>query len=212
MAIILAAIVLINVISYYTAFKIDMTEDQRYSLSEGTKKYLSETIKKQQAETRIDVYLGGEVPSELRMFRNSIEEKLKEFQYLADDNIKYGFINPSEGSEEDQRIIEEELINNGIKPLYLKYKVNSNNPDLNIYPAAKLTYSEGGQMFTVYIQLIEGNWVPKNRIDIQELVQRKIIERATNDLEYNLINGLRKVHKINRKKIAIFQGHGEREI
>jgi len=209
MAIILAAIVLINVISYYTAFKIDMTEDQRYSLSEGTKKYLSETIKKQQAETRIDVYLGGEVPSELRMFRNSIEEKLKEFQYLADDNIKYGFINPSEGSEEDQRIIEEELINNGIKPLYLKYKVNSNNPDLNIYPAAKLTYSEGGQMFTVYIQLIEGNWVPKNRIDIQELVQRKIIERATNDLEYNLINGLRKVHKINRKKIAILQGHGE---
>jgi len=209
LSIILAAIVLINVISYYTSFKIDMTEDQRYSLSEGTKKYLSGTIKKQNAETRIDVYLGGKIPSELRTFRNSIDEKLKEFQYLADKNIKYGFINPNEGSEEDQRIVEEELLSNGIKPLYLKYKVNSNNPDLNIYPAAKLTYSEGGQMFTEYIQLIEGNWVPKNRIDIQELVQRKIIERATNDLEYNLINGLRKVHKIHRKRIAILQGHGE---
>ena len=84
LAIILAGIVLINVISYYTSFKIDMTEDQRYSLSTGTKKYLSETIKKQNAETRIDVYLGGKIPSELRTFRNSIEEKLKEFQYLAD--------------------------------------------------------------------------------------------------------------------------------
>ena len=209
LAITIVAIVLINIISYYTAFKIDMTEDQRYSLAEGTKKYLSETIKKQNAETRIDVYLDGKIPSELRIFKNSIEEKLKEFQNLTDGNIKFGFINPNEGSEDDQRILEEKLIKNGIKPLYLKYKVNSNNPELNIYPAAKITYSEGGQNFTEYIQLIQGNWVARNRIDIKKLVQSKIIETAINGLEYNLINGLRKVHKLHRKRIALLQGHGE---
>ena len=120
LAITIVAIVLINIISYYTAFKIDMTEDQRYSLADGTKKYLSETIKKQNAETRIDVYLDGKIHSELRIFKNSIEEKLKEFQHLTDGNIKFGFINPNEGSEDDQRILEEKLIKNGIKPLYLK--------------------------------------------------------------------------------------------
>ena len=78
-----------------------MTEDQRYSLADGTKKYLSETIKKQNAETRIDVYLDGKIPSELRIFKNSIEEKLKEFQHLTDGNIKFGFINPNEGSEDE---------------------------------------------------------------------------------------------------------------
>ena len=38
---ILVFIVLINVIGHYTSFRFDMTEDQRYSLSPGTEKFLN---------------------------------------------------------------------------------------------------------------------------------------------------------------------------
>jgi len=79
LAIVIAAIVLINIISSFVSKRWDVTEDQRYSLSEGTIDYLSN---KKSFKNRISIriYFDGNLPSELKHFRNSIEDKLKEFK------------------------------------------------------------------------------------------------------------------------------------
>ena len=79
LSIILVFIVLINVIGHYTSFRYDMTEDQRYSLSPGTETFLNR-VKKFDNRISIKIYLDGELPSELRSFKNSLEEKLKDFK------------------------------------------------------------------------------------------------------------------------------------
>ena len=49
----------------------DMTEDKRYSLSPGTETFLNR-VKKFDNRISIKIYLDGELPSELRSFKNSL--------------------------------------------------------------------------------------------------------------------------------------------
>ena len=55
----LVAIAFINFFSYRYFFRIDLTEDQRYSINEATKKVLSEL----KEELFIKAYLAGDLPS-----------------------------------------------------------------------------------------------------------------------------------------------------
>ena len=104
LVIIVIFIVLINVIGHYTSFRYDMTEDQRYSLSAGTESYL-EKIKTLDNRINMKLYLEGELPSELRSFKNALEEKLKDFKATAGDRIKYSFIDPNDGSANDRKVL-----------------------------------------------------------------------------------------------------------
>ena len=103
-SIILVAVVLINIIGHLTSYRIDMTSDNRYSLANGSVSYLKD-IQKLENRINIKIYLEGELPSELRSYRNSLEEKLKDFKRYAGDRIEYTFINPNEGSDEDLSLI-----------------------------------------------------------------------------------------------------------
>ena len=65
----------------------------------------------------------GELPSELRSYRNSLEEKLKDFKRYAGDRIEYTFINPNDGSDEDKQLLFEQIYDNGsgILPMEIKF-------------------------------------------------------------------------------------------
>ena len=82
LVIILIFIILINVIGHYTSFRYDMTQDQRYSLSSGTESFL-QNVKGFDNRINIKIYLDGELPSELRSFKNALEEKLKDFKRIS---------------------------------------------------------------------------------------------------------------------------------
>ena len=110
--VILIAVVFINIIGHFTSFRIDMTSDHRYSLADGSVTYLKK-IKRLENRINIKIYLEGELPSELRSYRNSLEEKLKDFKRYAGDRIEYTFINPNDGSDEDKQLLFEQIYDNG---------------------------------------------------------------------------------------------------
>jgi ABC-2 type transport system permease protein len=80
----IAGIILLNVIASLLYRRIDMTEDGRYSLSKGTIAFLEN---KSNFENRLNlkIYLEGNLPAELKHFRNTLEDKLKEFKQYAGD-------------------------------------------------------------------------------------------------------------------------------
>ena len=75
LVIVIVAIVLLNIISSFLSKRWDVTEDQRYSLTEGTIDYLTNE-KSFKNRILIRIYFDGNLPSELKHFRNSIEDKL----------------------------------------------------------------------------------------------------------------------------------------
>ena len=75
----IAALVLINIIASLVYRQIDMTDDQRYTLSNGTKEFLKDTSKFS-SRVSIKIYLEGNLPAEIKLFRNAIEDKLIAFK------------------------------------------------------------------------------------------------------------------------------------
>lgn len=202
--IVVTGIIAANVISAFVYKRIDMTSDQRYSLSEGTKKYLSNEENFTQRMT-IRIYLDGNMPAEIKHYRNAIEDKLKEFKQFTGSRIEYKFIDPNQGTKEEQKELQDQLFNEGkgILPMNLDYQKDGARSQIMLWPGAIINY-EGTDVNV--IQFLPGTM--RNQPDHLEDVANSI-ESAVNNLEYVLLSSIRRSVQKEKKKIGFLQGQGE---
>ena len=203
----IAALVLINVIASLVYRQIDMTDDQRYTLSNGTKEFLKDTSKFS-SRVSIKIYLEGNLPAEIKLFRNAIEDKLIAFKNISDDRIEYLFINPNNGSKNEKNALFQSLYKDGegIQPLEVSYLKDGAQTQIMLWPGAEISYSVNGIIKETSIQLIPGTkpGKPTNLEDVNSL-----LENAINNLEYNLLSVIRTITQSTKPRIAFLQGHGE---
>ncbi len=197
-------IVILNIIASLLYTRIDMTEDNRYSLSESTITYLED---KKNFENRLSlkIYLDGNLPAELKHFRNVIEDKLKEFKQYAGDRIEYQFINPNVGTDAEQQELFRTLYaeGKGILPMELVYMKDGEQSKIMIWPGAVMDY--GGSTVQT-IQFLPGSPVrkPYSLDGITDLIDNSI-----KNLEYILVSSMRRATQTNKPRIGFLQGHGE---
>lgn len=204
LAIFIAGIILINVISSFVYKRIDMTEDSRYSLSQGTIDFL-ENKENFKNRLTLKIYLDGNLPASLKLFRNAVEDKLKEFKQYAGDRIEYIFINPSTGTETDQEVLFESLYakGKGIIPMDITYTKDGSQSQMLLWPGAVIDY--GGSTVN-NIQFLPGT-PPGKPYKMEDMTQ--LIENSINNLEYMLVSSLRRAIQETKPRIGFLQGHGE---
>jgi len=202
--IVVVGIVLVNIISAFIYKRIDMTQDQRFSLSQGTINFLSDKEKIKERLT-VRIYLDGTMPAEIKLFKNAIEDKLKEFKEYAGSNIEYKFIDPNLGTEEEQKELKDQLYSNGkgILPMNLVYQKDGGQSQILLWPGAIVNY--GGTDVNV-IQFLPGTPSGKPN-QLQGIAPA--IANSINNLEYILTSSLRRSVQSEKKKIGFLQGHGE---
>lgn len=202
--IVIVGIILVNIISSFLYRRLDMTEDSRYSLSQGTIAYLEN---KENFRNRINlkIYLDGNLPAELKHFRNTIEDKLKEIKQYAGDRIEYQFINPNVGTEGEQQALFENIYakGKGIIPMDVVYMKDGEQSQLMVWPGALIDY---GGSTVQSIQFLPGT-PPGKPYSLEGLTE--MIENSINNLEYILISSLRKATMESKPRIGFLQGHGE---
>ncbi len=204
LAIVAVGIILINIISSFLYKRVDMTEDKRFSLTEGTIAFLEN---KDNFKNRLSlkIYLDGVLPAELKHFKNAIEDKLKEFKQYAGDRIEYTFINPNVGSEGDQQLLFESIYGKGkgIIPMDIVYMKDGSQSQMLVWPGAVIDY--GGSTVQT-IQFLPGT-PPGKPYSLDGLTD--MIQNSINNLEYILISSLRRATQENKPRIGFLQGHGE---
>ncbi|MCO5258955.1 MAG: Gldg family protein [Crocinitomicaceae bacterium] len=202
--IVLVGIVTINVISAFLYKRIDMTADQRYSLSSGTIKMLEDENAIKNRMT-IRIYLEGTMPAEIKNFRNAIQDKLNEFKQYAGTRIEYKFIDPNQGTEEEQKELKDQLYNQGkgILPLNLIYQKDGAQSQILLWPGAIINY-EGTDVNV--IQFLPGT--PAGKPNQLEGISQSI-NNAINNLEYILTSSIRRSVQTQKQRIGFLQGHGE---
>jgi ABC-2 type transport system permease protein len=204
LSIFIVGIILVNIISSFIYTRIDVTADRRYSLTQGTIDFLEN---KENFENRvtIKIYLDGKLPAQVKLFRNAIEDKLKEFKQFAGNRIEYIFINPIDGTDEDQRALFESLYakGKGIIPMEVVYMKDGEQSQMMMWPGAVIDY--GGSTVS-NIQFLPGTQ-PGKPYRLEEMGQ--MIENSINNLEYMLISSLRRVTMKKKPRIGFLQGHGE---
>lgn len=207
LAMLAGVLILINFIGSMLYFKLDMTKDQRYSLAPSTINYLSD---KNNFENRISIqiYLDGNMPSELKNFQNALKDKLKDFRRIAGTRIEFLFTDPNVGTEDEINALRAQLYDRGkgIMPLEILYQKDGTQTQMLLFPGALLSYSVNGITKEGIVQFLPGTQ-PGRPYALEQMSD--IIENALNNLEYNLLSAMRRLTQTSKPTIAFLQGHGE---
>jgi ABC-2 type transport system permease protein len=203
----ITGVILVNILANFSSEKIDMTEDQRYSLSEPAKKFLSK-VQDIEGKVFVEVYLEGELPAELRSFKELIQEKLENYKEFSNGKIDYKFINPKSDGNGKPNELELEIFNEGkgVKPVEINYKDNKGVLNvLRVWPGAKLSYNQNGVTKESYVQFIPPR--PGGLTNLEMI--RGAVDNSFSDIEYLLAAGVHELILKKKKRIGFLQGHGE---
>lgn len=187
-------IILINFISSLAFFRVDFTKEKRFTLSDASKSYM----KNLNDIVYVQVYLEGEFPAGFKRLRNATKETLDDLKAYAGSNLEYEFINPTE--ETDPKVREEiiqQLVKKGLTPINVQVRDENGQQQQIIIPGAIVTYRGREQAF----QLLQSSSVANSA---DEVLNNSVI-----NLEFQLVNNIKKVTQTEIPSIAFISGHGE---
>ncbi|MFT5771670.1 MAG: ABC-type uncharacterized transport system involved in gliding motility auxiliary subunit, partial [Algoriphagus sp.] len=97
-------------------FRIDLTEEKRFSIHPGTEKVLAQ-IKE---PLHVDILLVGEnLPGGMRRLQKSIEETVRTFNAYSPEPISYSYFDPLKVDQAEQEEFILSLVDYGINPTNL---------------------------------------------------------------------------------------------
>ena len=191
---ILLAIAGLALLSVFFFFRIDLTSEKRYSISQPTKTLL----KKANAPIKVSIYLEGDLNPGFTRLKNSTKSLLDEMSVYAAEGIDMEFINPSTAAtqaEREQKYLELEA--EGMTPtaIYERDKEGKSIQKI-VFPWVKMTYGNK----TVVVNLLK---------NIRGLQGEENLNISIENLEFEITDGIRRLINSQVSKIAFIEGHGE---
>jgi gliding-associated putative ABC transporter substrate-binding component GldG len=187
------AIILANLWADKLFFRLDLTQEKRYSIAEHSKTVLQNL----EDVVTVQVFLEGDLNADFKRLRNAVQENLDEFRIYAGDNIQYQFINPDEASSEKERnLFFQQLVEKGMQPTNLYENVEGKKMQKIIFPYALLTY----QGREIPVLLLKGNLAVSAKEKLNQSVE---------SIEYELITAIKNLSQSQKPAIAFVEGHEE---
>ncbi len=189
----LAFFVLLNLVAAVYFFRVDLTEEGRYTIKKPTK----DLLRNLEDVVYIEVFLEGELNPSFKRLRNSIEETLAEFQVYSNHKIQYFFTNPSSAiSQKARNEFMSGLASKGIQALPVIESKDGERSEKIVFPGALI--SSGG--FETGVMLFKGN---------RGMRSEEVLNQSIEGIEFELANAIYKISNNSRKRIGMVKGHRE---
>jgi len=188
-------IILINFIGNYFYFRLDLTSEKRYTLSEITEDYLQEL----DDVVYFKIYLESkELPPGLERLKTNIQEMLDEFKVIGGNNIEFEFINPSEGAnQKEKNQIFKELVQRGLSPTNIQERSEEGELSQKTIFTGGFVYYKGNE---VKLEFLSNN---------PTLSADENLNNAIQDIEFTLMSSIKKLSQDQPDKIAFIEDYGE---
>ncbi len=189
---VVAIIIVVNIIASFLYTEVDLTDDQRFTLSESTKAVIAAP----DDNITIKVLLDGEFPSGFKRLQSSVKDLMDKLRDI-NPNIVYEFEDPSEGSP---RVVEQRqkmLVEEKIVPVSLSYSDGTQLVQKAVFPFAIVTYKAKKYI----INLLEEQ-KPGDDEDV-------ILNKSVALLEYKFANAFQKLQAPRSKNVLFTQGNEE---
>lgn len=189
----LVFLVLMNMLVSSKFFRIDLTEEKRYSLKKETHVILNEL----QDEIHVDVYLEGKLNASFQRFQKAILETLEEFRIYSRNKITYSVSDPTVAmSDKARNEFMADLAAKGIQPTNIIDTRDGQREEKIVFPGVVISYEgiEKGVM------LLKGNKAGTPEEEINQSIE---------GIEYEVISAIYNLVKTDRKQVGFVTGHGE---
>jgi len=174
-------------------FRIDLTEEKRFSLHPGTEKVLSQLTE----PLHVDILLVGEnLPGGMRRLQKSIEETVRTFNAYSPEAITYSYFDPLSVDQEKQEEFILDLVDYGINPTNVFFNQNSSQQAQLIFPGFLVSDSE----YETGALVLKGE---------RGMSPDQILNQSIENLEFELSAAIQKLISPESSSIAMIIGHGE---
>ncbi len=191
---VIIVVIFVVVVGSLLRIRVDLTEDDRYTLSGPTLKVLSGV----KSDIFIQVYLDGEMPIPFKRLKRSVREMLDEFRIASGRKIDYDFINPSEGNDAGERNARyQSLLGKGLIPVDLHAgDAEGGLSQKIIFPGMLVNYN--------------GIEVPVNFLKNNQSVSAEVnLLHSEEGLEYEMIQTIATLSSDTIYKVAFLEGQDE---
>ena len=185
-------LLVINILTYSIYKRFDLTQDQRYTLSQAA----INVVKDVDSPIIVDVFLEGDFPSEFRRLQTETKQLLEEFS-TYNKHIIFNFINPLEDENNREQNIQQ-LAQRGLQPYQITINESGKSTQELVFPWALASYNEQ----TIKIPLL------KNKIGSTD---QERVNNSIQNLEYAFADGFSKLVHPKRRKVAVLRGNGQLE-
>ena len=183
----------INYVASDWFFRIDLTSEKRYSLSDNTKDLFEDL----EEDIKIEVFLEGDLNVGFKKLSQATYELLNELNVYAGSNLSYSFKDPSSGSVKEKKQIQEEFKKLGLSPQSVfETQEDGRKTTSYVYPYAIVTYRD----YQLPINLLE---------NITGFSGAENLNKSIESLEYKFTDAVKRLTINEKIKIAFLEGHGE---
>ena len=186
-------IVLLNVVLSRVFFRLDLTQEKRYSLSSPTKELLEE----QSDIVFVTIYLAGDLTPNMQQLQTSTVEMLKQFKAYGHDNIQWEIQNPFDITDEVNlgKFIQE-LEDRGVYSIPFGSADKEQTSRSFLFPYANVNYKgkDLSLLLLDQVQPLSPLYDPTSAISL---------------LEYKFSKSIRLLSETKRPDIAFIEGQNE---
>ena len=193
LAIALVALLLVNNLASRYFFRVDFTEEQRFSIKNATKNMLKEL----DDDVYVEVFLAGDLNADFKRLQQGIKEVLEEFEVYSNKKVKFSFSDPllsMDQKAQNEFISSLSLL--GITPTQVYDNEDGKKTQKLILPGAIISYGEGEKG----VMLLKGNMASSAREKINQSIE---------GVEFEIASAIAQLTNVEQKKIALLKGHGE---
>ena len=187
-------LIIIYFLSNLFYFRVDITADKKYTLSDYTKKLLNELTD----NVHVMIYLDGSLDNDFLRLKKATIELLDEFNARSSQKITYSLYNPNHAKNEEERKTQRiRLLNRGMKDeILVETDEEGRIMQKSVFPWADVILGKD----TATVCLLVDNIGKSNRERINASIE---------DLEYRLTEALTDLTETEFPEIAFLEGHGE---
>ena len=189
----ISGIFLIGLLSAQLFFRLDLTAEKRYSLTEVSRK-LVKTLEK---PVNITLYLDGELPAGFRKLQKSIIQKVADYNAYSSQRITITIIDPYQISDVKRRDqLFSELSEKGLQPTDIRQNTDQGTITRRIFPGAIVDYGDK----QMSINLLKNN--PAIRAE-------ENLNNSIESLEYEFSAAFSELMSTKKQTVAYLTGQGE---
>lgn len=190
---VLGGVLLVSFLSGQQFFRLDLTAEKRYSITDVSK----DVVRDLEKPVNITLYLDGDLNASFLKFQKTISEKIADYNAFSAQLINLAIVDPYEISDVKKREkLFADLVGKGLQPTNIRQNTAQGTVTQLVFPGALIEYGDK----QISLNLLKNN---------QNLHPEVNLNNSIESLEYEFTSAFSDLMNAEKHTVGFLTGQGE---